>query len=155
MIAVAPADPLAPDALALVRASHALMESLFPPEDNHYLDPAALAAPNVVFLGARDGKGLLLGIGALVVRGDRGENWGEIKSMFTAPEARGQGVARAILDRIEAEARQRALSCLRLETGDALAAARRLYEQAGFAERGPFGDYTRNGTSVFMEKRLG
>jgi hypothetical protein len=30
-------DPREAGALALLQASHALMESLFPPEDNHYL----------------------------------------------------------------------------------------------------------------------
>lgn len=150
-IRVGPADPRAPDALALVRASHALMEQLFPPEDNHYLDPDALSAANVVFLGARDAAGQLLGIGALVVE----DNWGEVKSMFTAPVARGRGIARALLDQIEIEARRRGLRYLRLETGDALREARHLYARAGFVERGPFGDYTENGTSIFMEKALG
>lgn len=34
-------------------------------------------------------------------------------------------------------------------------AAPRLYEAAGFARRGIFGDHRPNATSVYMEKRLG
>jgi putative acetyltransferase len=43
---------------------------------------------------------------------------------------------------------------LRLETGDDLYPAHRLYRRHGFVERGPFGDYAEGPHSVFMEKRL-
>ncbi|PRX37020.1 putative acetyltransferase [Meinhardsimonia xiamenensis] len=149
-IEVAPGDPREAQARALIEASHALMESLFPPEDNHYLDIDALAAPDISFFVAkRDGK--TVGCAALA----RHAGYGEVKSMFVAEEARGQGVADALLARIEAEARAAGLPVLRLETGDALTAALRFYERAGFRRRGAFGDYPEGGTSVFMEKRLG
>ena len=43
---------------------------------------------------------------------------------------------------------------LRLETGNTLAPAHRLYERHGFQFCGPFGDYVANDTSLFMEKKL-
>src|SRR5437879_6169705 len=56
------------------------------------------------------------------------------------PAVRGQGVARAILDRIEAETRAANLPVLRLETGDRQADALRLYRRYRFTDCPPFGD---------------
>ncbi|MGR3698999.1 MAG: GNAT family N-acetyltransferase [Roseovarius sp.] len=149
MIIVEAADPKHPEASALLRASHALMESLFPPEDNFFLDIDALCAPDIRFFAARSGA-TIIGTGALALR----EGYGEVKSMFVAEAARGQGAADALLRQIEDEARAHALPCLRLETGNLLHAAHKLYERHGFARRGPFGEYPDAPSSIFMEKRL-
>jgi putative acetyltransferase len=74
--------------------------------------------------------------------------------MFVADAARGQGVGAALLAHLEEEARKRSLPILRLETGNTLYAAHRLYQRHGFALRGPFGDYTDSPASLFMEKPL-
>lgn len=142
-------DPRAPQAIALLHASHALMEKLFPPEDNCYLSITDLCAPNIRFFTAREG-GTLLGCGAL----KNLQAYGELKSMFTAPSARGKGAASAILVRIEQDARALNLSALKLETGDLLHNAHKLYAKHGFTLCGPFGDYAANKTSLFMEKPL-
>lgn len=55
MITVTRGDPTAPGAAALLRQSHALMEELFPPEDNFFLDIDALTAPHIAFFVALDG----------------------------------------------------------------------------------------------------
>jgi len=149
MIIVEPADPLASGPTALLRSSHALMQELYQPEDNYFLDLEALRAPDIRFFAAREGD-VILGTGALAVK----NGYGEVKSMFTAPEARGKGVAAALLRAIEDEARSLDLPLLRLETGDELAAAVRLYERAGFTRCAIFGDYRPNKTSVYMEKPL-
>lgn len=149
MIIVEAADPRHPEASALLRASHALMESLFPPEDNFFLDIDALCAPDIRFFAARSGA-TIIGTGALALR----EGYGEVKSMFVAEAARGQGAADALLRQIEDEARAHTLPCLRLETGNLLHAAHKLYERHGFARRGPFGEYPDAPSSIFMEKRL-
>ena len=143
------ADPRDPQVTALLQASHALMESLFPPEDNHYLSIDALCVPEVHFFAARDGD-TILGCGAFKVMGD----YGEVKSMFTAEAGRGQGVASAILTQIDAQARAVGLSTLKLETGDLLHAAHKLYAKHGFTKCGPFGDYEDNTSSIFMQKPL-
>lgn len=147
---IRPGDPREPGALACLQASHALMESLFPPEDNHYLSVDALRVPGISFFVAEDGTRIL----GTVALADKGA-YGEVKSMFVAPEARGRGVARALLAHIEGVARRKGLAMLRLETGNLLEAAITLYTAQGFAPCGAFGEYAVNGTSVFMEKSLG
>jgi putative acetyltransferase len=76
--------------------------------------------------------------------------------MRTASAHRRTGVARALLDHIVGEARRRRYALLSLETGSmpAFEPARRLYERAGFAYCGPFGDYVADPNSVFMSRSL-
>jgi putative acetyltransferase len=143
-------DPRGAGAAALLRQSHDLMRALFPPEDNFFLDTDALCTPDIrFFVAMQDGE--TVGTGALALQA----GYGEVKSMFVAETARGQGVADALLARIETEARALGLPFLRLETGDRLGAALRLYARHGFVRRGPFGDYPDAASSVFMEKPLG
>lgn len=149
MLIVEPADPRAAGPRALIEASHAMMRAMFAPEENHFLDLDALAAPDIRFFAAREGA-QVLGTGALLLR----DGYGEVKAMFTAPSARGRGVGAALLRAIEDEAHNHGLSLLRLETGRGLDAALGLYRRAGFAPCGAFGDYRPNATSIFMEKRL-
>lgn len=149
MLIVELANPLDPGPAALLAQSQALQAEIYPPEQNFSLPTEALAAEDIRFFLARDGA-TSLGTGALkIARG-----YGEVKAMFTAPEGRGRGVAAAIMRALEDMARDEGLTHLRLETGDELAAAVRLYERFGFSRSGPFGDYVDNGSSVFMEKAL-
>jgi len=143
-------DPFHPPARELLEASHALMTSLFPKESNHFLSLNDLKAPNISFFVASDEE-QTLGCAALAHMG----NYGELKSMYVRARARGHGVARALLARIESEARKKELRILRLETGDKLHDAHRLYGKSGFVERKAFGDYPPDSPhSQFMEKRL-
>ena len=80
--------------------------------------------------------------------------------MYVRPPARGRGVARGILRRLEEEARARGMRRVVLETGDAQHAAIRFDERAGFARCGAFGAYAAMPPSavqrsVFFEKKLG
>lgn len=149
MIVIEPADPRSPGPRALLEASQALMQALYPPEENFSLGIEALCGPDIHFFVAREGE-RTLGTGALCVC----DGYGEVKSMFTAQEARGKGVAAALLRQIEDQARGLGLPVLRLETGAELAQAVRLYERHGFSLRGAFGDYAENETSIFMEKTI-
>lgn len=76
--------------------------------------------------------------------------------MHTAAEARGQGIARAILNALMDEARRLGLNRLSLETGSAetFAPARALYTGHGFAECAPFGEYRPDPLSIFMTRLL-
>lgn len=148
-VTVVPGDPRDPDATALLKASHALMESLFPSESNHYLGVDALLAPEIRFYVALDGD-RIVGTGALAVK----DGYGELKSMFVDPDARGKGVGEAIVTQLIVRAKLERLPTLKLETGSLLHAAHRMYERAGFTRCGPFGDYEDGEYSVFMEKAL-
>ncbi|MAQ84635.1 MAG: GNAT family N-acetyltransferase [Maritimibacter sp.] len=149
MIAVEPGDPRHPQAMALLQASHALMQELFEPEENHFLSVDQLCGPDVRFFTARNGE-TITGCAALALR----DGYGEIKSMFVSPDARGTGTADALMRMLEDEARAAGLPWLRLETGDLLHAAHKLYARHGFETCGPFGAYQANSSSVFMEKPL-
>lgn len=149
MIIVETGDPRNPQAIALLEQSHALMQSLFPAEANHYLSIDALCEPNIRFFIAREGTELL-GTGAVALK----DGYGEVKSMFTGEAARGKGVAAAILRAIEDCARDEGLAMLKLETGSLLHDAHRLYERQGFSRCGPFGAYEEAEFSLFYEKPL-
>jgi GNAT superfamily N-acetyltransferase len=58
----------------------------------------------------------------------------EIKRMYVVPEARGTGVARQLLERLEAGARDLGFTIVRLDTGDRQPGAVRLYLRAGYHE---------------------
>jgi putative acetyltransferase len=140
------------DVQALLAHHVAAMHAHSPPEACHVLPGSALADPAITFLTARS-DGLLLGIGALKALGG---GTGEIKSMRTAPAALGQGVGRAILAAIIAEARQRGYQRLLLETGRSndFAAANHLYDRAGFTECGSFGGYPESPFTRFLALNL-
>jgi putative acetyltransferase len=148
-LTVTPGDPRDPAATALLQASHALMQSLFTAEDNHYLSIEDLCTPDIRFFVAIR-NGVPIGCGALALK----TGYGEMKSMFVDPAARGSGVADALITRLESAARALGLPMLRLETGDTLHAAHGLYARHGFATCDPFGDYQANASSLFMEKPL-
>lgn len=76
-------------------------------------------------------------------------------SLATAPSARGVGVGRALVDAASALALQWGCARLRLEVRRSNAAARRLYETAGFGVIGMKPGYYEDGESALqMEKRL-
>jgi putative acetyltransferase len=149
VLIVEQADPREPGPRALLESSHALMRELFEPEENYFLEIEELCTPDVVFFAAREGD-TTLGTGALSIK----NGYGEVKSMFTGHDARGRGVASALLRTLEDEASARELPMLKLETAELLDAAIRLYERHGFTRCGIFGDYRPNTTSVYMEKAL-
>ncbi|MFC8191958.1 GNAT family N-acetyltransferase [Cellulomonas sp. NPDC057328] len=146
-------DPRRADVLALLEEHLADMYATSPPESVHALDPGALAAPGLTFWTARDDDGALLGCVALAELAD---DDGELKSMRTATAARGRGVGGALLAHVLAEARARGYRTVHLETGtqDYFAAARRLYERAGFVVCPPFGAYVEDPHSVFLRRAI-
>jgi putative acetyltransferase len=149
MLVIEASDPREAGAKQLLVSSHALMAELFPPEENFALDIEDLCTPDIHFFTAREG-GEVLGTGAIAAR----EGYAEVKSMFTSQAARGKGVAAALLRQLEDQARSLGLTTLKLEPGEELAAAIRLYERHGFTRCDAFGDYQPNHSSVFMEKPL-
>jgi putative acetyltransferase len=133
------------------------LASLYEPQDNHILDVQALLAPGIDFLVA-DRGGELLACGAsrrMPAEAETGSlAYAEIKRMYVAPAARGQGLGRQVLSALEQRARAAGVRLAALETGRDQAEAVRLYERSGYALRGPFAGYPDNGLSLFYEKRL-
>lgn len=77
---------------------------------------------------------------------------GEIKRVWTAPSARGMGVARRVLRTLEAAASEAGLKAMRLDTNHALTEAHALYRNEGCWEIAPF---NRNPyADHWFEKRL-
>ncbi|WP_298969542.1 GNAT family N-acetyltransferase [uncultured Roseobacter sp.] len=128
-----------------------LMRSQSPLESCHVLPAEALTDESIRLYALRE-DGATLAIGAIKICG----SWGELKSMHTAEEARGRGVGRALLAALMREAQGLGLARLKLETGSGPehAAARRLYENAGFEQCPPFGGYAKDPLSVFMSRAL-
>ena len=79
---------------------------------------------------------------------------GEVKRMYTDPQFRGRGVARAILQELEQTAVELGLVAIRLETGVRQPDAIRLYERAGYRRIPCYGVYRQNPTSICFEKQL-
>ncbi|MBB2484716.1 GNAT family N-acetyltransferase [Mitsuaria sp. WAJ17] len=142
-----------PRIAALLEEHLADMRRVSPPESVHALDLERLKRPEVRFWTAWDASGELLGCGALKrLSGDHAE----LKSMRTATAARGRGVARAVLNRLLADARDQGVCRLSLETGpqDFFAPAHALYRSAGFEACGPFEGYVEDPYSLFMTRTL-
>lgn len=74
--------------------------------------------------------------------------------MGSLPGMRGHGIARQVLDALEAEARQLGVTRILLETGTRQPEAIALYEKAGFTATGPYGEYRPSPLTMFMEKVL-
>jgi len=143
-------SPDQPEVIALIAELDAYQDTLYPPESRHYLDLASLQQPNVLFAVARDDTGHAIGCGAIVLCPE----FGELKRMYVSPRGRGQGVARKLLALLESRAIGYGCRLLKLETGPYQPEALALYASAGYERRGPFGDYTSDPLSVFMQKRL-
>ncbi len=148
-IAIGLGDPTDPQVTRMIADSDRYYADLYPAESNHLLAPASLHAPNVSFFVARDGE-TVSGFGAVVATPPAGE----IKRMYVDAAARRRGIGRDLLIAIEQRARELKLGHLRLETGVRQPEAISLYAAHGFIEIGPFGDYSPDPLSIFMEKAL-
>jgi GNAT superfamily N-acetyltransferase len=128
------ADPDAAEGTTLVGAMEEEIEALYAdrPGSIHSAEASAngMSPPHGAFIVAvADGRPV--GCGGLK-RIDDGVC--EIKRMYVAPEARGQGLARRLLDALEEQARALGYTAARLDTGDRQPTAKRLYESAGYRE---------------------
>jgi putative acetyltransferase len=131
-----------------------ILGAAYAPEQRHALRIDRLFQPDIRFYVARL-EGEAMGCGGVALLGD----YAEVKRMYARETARGRGIGKALLARLEAEARNAGKSLLRLETGIHQTAAIALYEGWGFRRRGPFGTYAELppnaiATSVFYEKPL-
>jgi len=143
-----------PEVVELLAELDAVLSGPYAADQRHALSVERLFQPDVRFFLARLD-------GAAVACGGVGfyDGYAELKRMYSKPAVRGRGVAKAILRRLEAEARAAGAPLLRIETGVHQEEALRFYEAAGFRRCGPFGPYAQMPSraielSVFYEKAL-
>ncbi|WP_445395076.1 GNAT family N-acetyltransferase [Streptomyces sp. LE64] len=78
----------------------------------------------------------------------------EIKRMYVTPEARGRGLARLLLARLESDARTAGRIRMVLETGTAQPEAVALYESSGYLPCAKFGHYRESPLTLCYSKAL-
>jgi putative acetyltransferase len=143
-----------PEVVGLLDELNEALSFGYAPDQRHALSVDQLFQPEVRFFLARaDGLAVACGGVALL------DGYAEVKRMYARPSVRGTGVAKAVLRRLEDEARAAGMGILRLETGIHQHEALRFYEKAGFRRRGAFGAYLEKpphtiATSIFYEKPL-
>ena len=123
-----------------------------PQESQHALDLSALRQPTVqLWVAWKEQR--IAGTCALAVLTPGHE---ELKSMRTNPDFRGQGVASQLLRHALANARERKVARISLETGsmEFFAPARALYKKHGFDQCQPFGSYVEDPHSHYMTRTL-
>jgi putative acetyltransferase len=141
-------DPRRDDVRAVLERHLEFARQSTPAEYVHALDLDGLLDSTITLFSVRlDGE--VLGVGAIK---QLDPTHVELKSMHTVEEARGRGVARALVAHLVAVAAERGAARVSLETGttDEFEPARRLYASAGFVPCGPFGTYSESPGNVFM-----
>jgi DNA-binding MarR family transcriptional regulator/GNAT superfamily N-acetyltransferase len=120
----------------------------FDPALSMVVDPREMAEPAGLLLIARL-RERPVGCGALRFHAGAPA---ELKRVWLAPEVRGLGIGRRLLEELERQARERGVEALRLETNRALSEAIALYRSSGYYEIEPFNDeaYAHH----WFEKRL-
>jgi len=153
-IAIERAEAPTPEIVELLAELDAELSGPYAADQRHALSIENLFQPDVRFFVARLN-------GATVACGGVGfyDGYAELKRMYSRPSVRGRGVAKAILRRLEVEARAAGAPLLRIETGVHQAEALRFYEGAGYRRCGPFGPYAAMPpraieTSIFYEKSV-
>lgn len=153
-IDIRPADPACPEMAPLIEASQGHGAAETPAESNHTFGVADLSQPGVLFFAAYQSE-MPLGCGAIKALRDGSA---EVKSVFVHPQARGQGLARQIMDHLEKTAITEGFTALVLETGSPLCpgydAARSLYERLGYSYCAAFEGYKEDPMSAFMRLPL-
>jgi GNAT superfamily N-acetyltransferase len=127
----------APESLELVEAVQQEYIVRYGGPDVTKLSVAEFSPPQGIFVIGRDaGQPVACG-GVRLVEA----TVGELKRMYVIPAARRRGIARALLEHLEHEARTLGATRLRLETGLHQPEAIALYASAGYVDGEPFGHY--------------
>lgn len=151
-VTVEQADPFGKEVRACIQAYFGELRERFDegfdPGLSVSADPEELVPPLGWMLVARL-DGAPVGCGALKLEQD---GYGEIKRMWVAPSARRLGIARHLLEALEARAVAAGVKVLRLDTNRKLTEARDMYLHYGYVEVPP---YNRNPYDHYwFEKRL-
>jgi GNAT superfamily N-acetyltransferase len=126
--------PLAQGLIAAVQQEYV---SRYGGPDESPVDPGEFTPPDGrFFVGYLDGEAVATGG---LRRADNDSL--EIKRMYVVPDARGRGLSRLVLARLEEVAREMGATRVILETGSKQPEAMRLYETSGYEQIEGFGHY--------------
>jgi GNAT superfamily N-acetyltransferase len=150
MTSFAPADPEESPASDLLREMTAELNAMYWTDsrlDLPRLEPYELRPPAGLYLVGWDGETAVAGGGLRRY----GEGVAEIKRMYVRPAARSRGIARALLEALEAAAHALGYQRARLDTGPQQVHARDLYLSAGFV---PVQAYNDNPFASFWGEKI-
>lgn len=153
-VTVGTANPYRPAARLLIDHLWEELDRRYGPNPDSRFTPEQIDVPGLLFVIAK-ADGRPVGCGALLPLTEGvGEGVGEIKRMWVEPDARGQGVAQAILYGLESMAAEKGYRTLRLETGIRQPEAIALYARCGYAPIDCWGVYADDPISLCFEKKL-
>jgi GNAT superfamily N-acetyltransferase len=152
LLTIAPVDPLHLQALALLAEAGIEAREIYPElfaPDSPAPTNLPLGEREVYLLAWRDG--VAVGCGALR-RIDAAT--GEVRRMFVSRGVRREGVGRALLARLEADALAMGYRKLVLETGTKQKPAMALYRASGWRRIKAYGNFVGDATSVCFGKTI-
>ena len=131
-----PEEPTASELLAEMKVELNDVYETFSRLDNPALSPDELRAPGGAYLVGYEGDDVVAGGGLRRLS----EGVAEIKRMYVRPAARSRGVARALLQALEDQARAQGYAAVRLDTGPKQVHGLALYRSAGYVDVPPYND---------------
>jgi GNAT superfamily N-acetyltransferase len=140
-------DPVAQDLVEQVQQEYV---ARYGGRDEAVVDPAEFLPPRGLFLAA-EVEGQPVGSGAWRAMGSGAA---EMKRVYVAPRLRRRGLARLIVDTLEAGAARSGHRAMVLNSGAGQPEALRLYEQLGYGPVIPYGVYACAPDAVFLGKEL-
>jgi GNAT superfamily N-acetyltransferase len=146
-----------PDAALLVEEVQGEYVARYGGRDETPIVPTYFDEPNgAFFVGYLDGRPVATGAWRrrTDVLVDGSSLTAEIKRMYVAPQARGLGLARAVLAHLEETARAAGAEVMVLETGERQPEAIALYESSGYLPIPGFGYYKDAPLSRCMARSL-
>jgi ribosomal protein S18 acetylase RimI-like enzyme len=147
---VRPEHPSAATVLAALEQEYRAGYGALLEREHGVYHPDEFAPPRGAFVVIRRGEETMAG-GALRRLTD---GVGEIKRMWTAPQARGRGYARRVLAVLEATAIDYGYQTVRLETATPQLAAIALYRSVGYEPTESYGIFRDDPRFMYFDKRL-
>lgn len=138
------------EATRLINALFAELYGRYGYEGSSPFEPEQVASDKGTFVVARLG-GTAVGCGAIRLYEP---GVGEVKRVYVAPEARGKGIGKSIMQALEHLGSEAGLHSLVLETGILQPEAMTLYESLGYQRIPSFGAYANDPMSVCYTKSL-
>lgn len=133
----------------LIKELDAYQSKLYPPDSCHLDSIETLQNENAYFYGVIENDEIVA-IGSVKIF----DNYGELKRIYVPPTQRRKGLAKKIIDKLEALLISKDIFLSRLETGPYSKDAIGLYGELGYSICGKFGSYKDDLLSTFMEKKL-